>query len=111
MVWWAVAPLYPRSRVQDKTSGAVEREVIFFKNDAGTMTVGLWDCQAFDGAEMTPFPCHEFVVMAAGEVTILEPDGVAQTFGPGDAFFVPKGTLCSWHVPDYIRKFYAAIGS
>jgi len=21
MVWWAVAPLYPRSRVQDKTSG------------------------------------------------------------------------------------------
>jgi uncharacterized cupin superfamily protein len=92
-------------------SGAVEREVIFFRNDAGTMSVGLWDCQAFDGAEMTLFPCHEFVVMAAGEVTIREPGGVAQTFGPGDAFFVPKGTLCSWHVPHYIRKFFAAVES
>lgn len=92
-------------------SGAVERERIFFTNDAGTMTVGLWDCQAFDGAGMTPFPCHEFVVMAAGEVTIREPGGVAQTFGPGDAFFVPKGTLCSWHVPHYIRKFFAAVAA
>lgn len=92
-------------------SGAVEREVIFFRNETGTMTVGLWDCQAFDGAEMTLFPCHEFVVMAAGEVTIREPGGVAQTFGPGDAFFVPKGTLCSWHVPHYIRKFFAAVES
>ncbi len=90
-------------------SGAVEREVIFFTNDAKTMTVGLWDCQAFDAAEMTPFPCHEFIVMAAGEVTIREPGGIAQTFGPGDAFFVPKGTLCSWHVPDYIAKFFAAV--
>jgi uncharacterized cupin superfamily protein len=49
--------------------------------------------------------------MAAGEVTIREPGGVAQTFGPGDAFFVPKGTLCSWHVPHYIRKFFAAVES
>ncbi len=91
-------------------SGALEREKVFFRNDAGTMTVGLWDCQAFDGREMTPFPCHEFVVMAAGEVTIREPGGLEQTFGPGDAFFVPKGTLCSWHVPRFIRKFFAAVG-
>lgn len=90
-------------------SGAVEREVVFLSNDAGTMSVGLWDCQGFDGAAMTPFPCHEFVVMAAGEVTIREPGGIAQSFGPGDAFFVPKGTLCSWHVPRYIRKFFAAV--
>lgn len=51
----------------------------------------------------------EFVVMAEGEVTIREPGGIEQTFGPGDVFFVPKGTLCSWHVPTYIRKFFAAV--
>lgn len=90
-------------------SGAVEREVILFTNDAGTMTVGLWDCQALDGAGTSLFPCHEFVVMAAGEVTIREPGGIAQTFGPGDAFFVPQGTPFSWHVPHYIRKFFAAV--
>ncbi len=90
-------------------SGVIERERVFFENDAGTMTVGLWDCQAFDGEKMTPFPCHEFVVMADGEVTIREAGGVEQTFGPGDVFFVPKGTLCSWHVPRYIRKFFVAV--
>lgn len=97
------------SEEESTGSDAVEREVIFYKNDAGTMSVGLWDCQAFDADEMAPFPCHEFVVMAAGEVTIREPGGVEQTFGPGDVFFVPKGTMCSWHVPTYIRKFFATV--
>lgn len=90
-------------------SGAIEREVTFFENDAGTMSVGLWDCQAFEGNEMEPFPCHELVVMAEGEVTIKEPGGIAQTFKTGDVFFVPMGTICSWHVPNYIRKFFAAV--
>lgn len=89
--------------------GAVEREAIFFENDAGTMSVGLWDRQAFDADAMEPFPCHEFVVMAEGEVTIREPGGIEQTFRRGDVFFVPKGTLCSWHAPTYIRKFFAAV--
>lgn len=97
------------SEQESTGSGAVEREVIFYTNDAGTMSVGLWDCQAFDGDGMDPFPCHEFVVMAEGEVTIREPGGIEQTFGPGDVFFVPKGTPCSWHVPSYIRKFFAAV--
>ncbi|MFN3262999.1 MAG: cupin domain-containing protein [Pikeienuella sp.] len=90
-------------------SGALERERIFFRNDAGTMTVGLWDCRAFDGEAMSPFPCHELCVMADGEVTIREPGGVEQTFLPGDVFFVPKGAMCSWHVPRYIRKFFATV--
>jgi uncharacterized cupin superfamily protein len=89
-------------------SGPVEREREFFTNDDETMTVGLWDCQAFEG-EMSPFPSHEFVHMVAGEVTIREPGGISQTFKAGDAFFVPKGTQCSWHVPKYIRKFFAAV--
>lgn len=97
------------SEEQSTGSGAVEREVIFFVNDAATMSVGLWDCHAFDGDDMSPFPCHEFVVIAEGEVTIKEPGGIEQTFRQGDVFFVPKGTLCSWHVSTYIRKFFAAI--
>ena len=94
--------------ILEDAEDAVEREREFFTSDDETMTVGLWDCQAFEG-EIEPFPSHEFVYMVAGEVTIKEPGGVSQTFHPGDAFFVPKGTLCSWHVPQYIRKFFAAV--
>jgi uncharacterized cupin superfamily protein len=87
---------------------AIERQREYFTNDDGSMTVGLWDCQAFEG-DMEPFPSHELVQMVAGEVTIREPGGISQTFIAGDAFFVPKGTQCSWHVPHYIRKFFAAV--
>ncbi len=92
----------------DAAGSAVEREREFFTSDDGTMTVGLWDCQASEG-DMEPFPAHEFVQMIAGEVTIKEPGGISQTFKAGDAFFVPKGTQCSWHIPNYIRKFFAAV--
>ncbi len=92
----------------EDSADAVEREREFFTNDDETMTVGLWDCQASEG-QMEPFPSHEFVVMVAGEVTIQEPGGISQTFKAGDAFFVPKGTECSWHVPQYVRKFFAAV--
>ena len=86
----------------------VEREKEFFTNNAETMTVGLWDCQASEG-EMEAFPAHELVFMVDGEVKISEPGNISQTFHAGDAFFIPKGTICSWHVPNYIRKFFAAV--
>jgi len=87
---------------------ALEREREFFTNDAGTMTVGLWDSRATPG-EMGPFFCHEFVVVVEGEVIISELGGISQTFRAGDAFFVPKGTQCAWHIPSYIRKFYVGV--
>ena len=55
----------------------------------------MWTSEAFE-SEMKPFPCFEFVQLLEGELTITEQDGVAHHFAPGDAFFVPMGTVCSW---------------
>jgi uncharacterized cupin superfamily protein len=85
-----------------------QREKVFFKNDHGNFEVGLWDTQAMDD-EMSPFPWHEFAHVLDGEVTITNEDGTAQTFTAGDVFFVPAGTVCKWHVPKYLRKYYAAL--
>ena len=76
-----------------------------FTNDAGNMFVGMWDSEAFE-SEMEPFPCYEFVQMLEGEVTITEENGTAHRFAPGDAFFVPKGTVCSWKTTGTVRKLY-----
>ena len=86
-----------------------QREKVFFNNDHGNFEVGLWDTQTLRDSEMHPFPWHEFAQVLEGEVTITEPDGIAQTFVAGDVFFVPAGTLCAWHVPTYLRKYYAAL--
>ncbi|WP_323785476.1 cupin domain-containing protein [Thalassovita sp.] len=88
----------------------VQRENILFTNDAGNMSVGLWDSDAM-ASEMEPFPVHEFVQMLDGEVTITEEDGSAQTFRAGDCFFVPKGTVCSWEIKKYVKKYFAVLNA
>lgn len=89
-------------------SGAKQREREVFVNDAGTMTVGLWDTEAMV-TEPYPFPYHELAVVIEGTVTITGEDGTAESFGPGDAFFIPAGTITQWTVSKYLRKYYVAI--
>jgi uncharacterized cupin superfamily protein len=85
-----------------------QRDYNYFTNDTDDMFVGQWDSTAFE-SEMAPFPCHEFVQLLEGEVVITEFGGVAQRFRKGDVFFVPMGTVCSWKVEGYVRKFYAMV--
>ncbi len=85
-----------------------QRDSPCFTNDAGNLFVGMWDSEAFE-SEMKPFPCYEFVQLLEGEVTITEEDGTAHHFAPGDAFFVPKGTVCSWKTTGTVRKLYSIL--
>lgn len=89
-------------------SGAKQRDRVLFTNAAGTMTVGLWDTEAMTTAAY-PFPCHEFALILDGEVTIEGADGSAESFGPGDCFFIPAGTITRWHVPRGLCKYYATV--
>jgi uncharacterized cupin superfamily protein len=88
--------------------GARQRDRVIFTNDAGTMSVGLWDTGTMT-SELYAFPWHEFVQVLEGTVEIHSADGSVETFGPGDAFFIPQGTLTRWHVPSYLRKYYVAV--
>jgi uncharacterized cupin superfamily protein len=77
-----------------------------FTNDAGNMFMGMWDSTAFE-SEMLPFPCHEFVKLLEGEITITEGDGTTHQFVAGDVFLVPEGTVCSWKTSGYVKKLYS----
>ncbi len=89
-------------------SGAKQRERELFTNAAGTMTVGLWDTEAMTTG-LYPFPYHEFALVLEGSVTIEGEDGSHETFGPGECFFIPAGTMTRWHVPERLCKYYAAV--
>ncbi len=84
----------------------LQRDSGLFTNDAGNMSVGMWDSTAFV-SEMKPFPCHEFVQLLEGELTITEEDGTVQQFKAGDAFFTPMGAVCRWETTGYIKKYYS----
>ncbi len=91
-----------------KGDAPVQHDSLMFTNDAGNMFVGMWDSTAFE-SEIREFPCHEFVHLLEGEVTITEGDGTAHMFKAGDAFFVPMGTVCGWKTTGYVKKFYSIL--
>jgi len=86
----------------------VQRDSICFTNDAGNLFVGMWDTEAFE-SEMKPFPCYEFVQLLEGELTITEQGGATHHFVPGDAFFIPEGTVCSWKAEANVKKIYCMV--
>lgn len=88
--------------------GVTQRECVLWSNETGNMEVGLWDTQAMMSK---PFQlaAHEFAQVLEGSVTITEADGISQTFNPGDVFFVPAGTVTTWEVPNYLRKYFASV--
>lgn len=83
----------------------LQRGNVLFTNDEGNYLVGMWDTDAFE-SDMKPFPTYEFVQLLEGEITITEEDGTVNEFKAGDAFFVPKGTVCSWKVTGYVKKYF-----
>lgn len=85
-----------------------QRDRILFSSDLGNFDVGLWDTQVLN-TKLEPFPYHEMAQVLEGEVTLTEADGTRHHFTAGDVFFIPAGTPCIWHVPKYLRKFYAAL--
>ena len=72
------------------------------------MLVGMWDSGALD-SEMRLFRRYEFLQILEGAVTITEEDGTSYMFKAGDAFVMPKGTVCSWKIDSYVKKFYAIL--
>jgi len=92
----------------EPAGGGTQRNATAFTNDAGTMTVGMWETTAFETV-MKPYSVHEFCQILDGEMTISEPGGQNHRFGPGDVFFVPKGTVCSWKCDAPVRKYYAIV--
>ena len=44
-----------------------------------------------------------------GDLTITEQGGITHRFGPGDAFFVPRGAVCSRKTEAGVKKIYCML--
>jgi len=88
----------------------VQKYLHDYKDHTGKFIAGSWQSEAFD-TEMQPFPRNEFVYLQSGSLVITEQEGDEQVFNSGDAFFVPKGAVCSWRAMDEVRTFYAILQS
>lgn len=77
----------------------------FYTDGTEQLISGVWECTAGVVA-IKDFPSDEFCILLSGTVIITDAAGKAETFGPGDAFMIPKGFNGTWNMPVTVRKYY-----
>ncbi len=77
----------------------------YFTDATGRLTAGVWECTACT-LQIDAYPVDEFCLILSGTVVITDDAGQVETFKPGDAFVIPKGLKCTWHMPETTRKYY-----
>jgi len=90
------------------SGGAGQNGHYVFEEPSIGLSAGVWDGTACT-AKMEPYPVTEFMLLLEGSVTMTEPDGKRTTMTAGESFIVPKGTICQWHQPGYVRKFFVIL--
>jgi uncharacterized cupin superfamily protein len=83
----------------------VQRGHIYHQDEALGYMAGVWDCTAMTG-KLEPYAVHEFMFLLEGSVIMVLEDGVEITVNAGEAFVIPKGLVCQWKQPGYVRKVF-----
>ncbi len=87
------------------TDDYIELNHTFFQTGDDSILSGVWEC-APSKEEIEAYPVHEMMTILSGSVTVTKAGGEPETFTAGDSFFIPKGTPCTWHITEKLRKFY-----
>ncbi|MBM3584027.1 MAG: DUF861 domain-containing protein [Alphaproteobacteria bacterium] len=69
------------------------------------LSAGVWDCTPFTSKE-GPYTVNELMHVLEGTITIVEKGGRETTIKAGETFIIPKGLVCAWKQPTYVRKFF-----
>jgi uncharacterized cupin superfamily protein len=94
----------------DLIAGKGQQSGYLWLDDATSgLMVGVWSCSPMTGA-MGPWSTNEVIVLIEGQVTIDHADGSSLDFAAGDAFVIPKGTVCSWRQAGDLKKFFVIHG-
>ena len=84
--------------------GALAKAVVHL-DAGGGLSSGVWESEAFTW-ETDGYPVDETCVIIEGVVEFRYPDGSIETYGPGEAFAVKKGTPLVWHQDGTVKKFF-----
>jgi uncharacterized cupin superfamily protein len=91
---------------EELVAGTGQQHGRLWLDDADTgLMVGVWHCTPMTG-RMDAWSTNEVMVLLDGAVTIDHADGSSLTVSKGEAFFIPKGTLCSWRQEVDLKKFF-----
>jgi len=81
---------------------------LFFTNATGNVNVGVWACSPCT-EWVRDYPYDQCCFVLEGSLTITDEKGHAETFGPGDAFVIPRGFNGLWSMTEPYKNFFVAI--
>ncbi len=87
---------------------AVQKSHDCYVDTTGKFLTGTWECENFE-SESRSFPYYEFAYVQEGSITLTDENGEAHVFNTGDAFFIPKGVVCSGYSNERVRLFYSVL--
>ena len=87
---------------------AVEIGHIFFTNENGSVNAGVWECTPCT-EQIRNYPYDQCCFVLEGTLTIMDESGHAETFGPGEAFMIPRGFNGSWRMTERYRNFFVTV--
>jgi uncharacterized cupin superfamily protein len=91
---------------EDLTAGSGQQYGHLWLDDATCgLMVGVWACSPMTG-RIGPWSSNEIMILIEGSVVIDHADGTHLEVGAGEAFFIPKGTVCSWRQTGDLKKFF-----
>ncbi|MBT5432490.1 MAG: cupin domain-containing protein [Alphaproteobacteria bacterium] len=83
----------------------VQHGHLYFADDAYGLKIGVWHCTPFTSQEK-PHGSTEYCIVMEGSASVIGSDGVEHRAGPGEAIFMPKGSLKTWKQTEDCRKFF-----
>lgn len=72
-----------------------------------TWRSGIWHCTA--GTFMCNELGDEMQTILTGRVRVIQADGTAHEFGPGDTFFTKRGERVTWDVIEDVTKVFFSV--
>jgi len=79
-----------------------------FTNLQGNVTAGVWECAPCK-EEIKRYGVDELCSVISGSVTVTDPDGHTETFGPGDSFVIGQYFTGTWHITETLKKFWMIV--
>ena len=67
-------------------------------------SAGVWECT--EGRFEYTYPGDEIATVLSGLIRLVDENGTAHEYGPGDTFYTSKGETVTWHVVEKVRKIF-----
>ena len=83
-----------------------ERGHMVYASPDDKFLVGVWAAEPYAETFPDGYPGDEFAHVLRGSLTLIDPEGTARSFGPGDSYVMTKGWSGTFQVDASFTKYF-----